>query len=247
MVSRWWTVKHSTPEAGAVRRNRLLRALPAAEAELAEGLLQGVELRAGETLQEPGETLRYVYFPADALLSTTIVMRDGAAVEYGTIGCDGVFGNRFMARWPLPGRTLCQVGGYAFRMRAKDFSDRTVALPVLRELVNRYGQYLYATTAQLVACNTLHPVIQRCARWLLVARICLGRHEFDLTQEFLAMLLGVRRASITGAIGKLQRSGYVKYRRGCVTIVRPKGLERAACECYRVSESRKMFSAPFYA
>lgn len=242
MVSHWAPSTHHGID--AVRGNRLLRALPKTEANLAADLLQSVELRYGQTLQEAGEPLRYVYFPADALLSATIAMDDGSSVEYGSIGSDGVFGSRFMASLRAPGRTLCQVAGEAFRVRPAVLFEHLDQMPVLHERMYRYSQYLYITTAQLVACNCLHTVTQRCARWLLSTRDALGREEFELTQEFLATMLGVRRASVTGAIGHLVRSGSIKYRRGCVTITRSRSLERAACECYHVLvENRRLVIA----
>lgn len=224
-----------------MRRNRLLRALPHKEAALARGILEPVALRYGQTLQDVGETLRYVYFPAASLLSATVAMSDGSAVEYGAIGADGVFGNRFTAKVRAPGRTICQVPGDAFRVPSSVLFEHLPQMPVLRDLVYRYGQYLFVTMAQLVACNCLHTITQRCARWVLATRDALGRDEFELTQEFLATMLGVRRASVTAAIGKLQRLGGIKYRRGCITIARPRTLERASCECYRVMvENRKL-------
>jgi CRP-like cAMP-binding protein len=243
MVSDRW-LPSQMPE-DTVRRNRLLRGLPKVEAAVAQELLEPVKLRYGQTLQDAGEPLPYVYFPADSLLSTTIALDDGSSVEYGSIGCDGVFGNRFMAHLRAPGRALCQVPGEAYRVRPKVLFERAAEMPVLRDLMYRYSQFLYVTTAQLVACNCLHSVTQRCARWLLSTRDALGRDEFELTQEYLATMLGVRRASVTGAIGKLASTGCVKYRRGCVTIVRARGLEKSACECYRVMvENRKLVSAP---
>lgn len=247
MVSPWWDQTGWSSDE-PVRRNRLLRALPHSEAARARELLQAVTLRHGQTLQEAGEPLRYIYFPAESLLSTTVAMADGSAIEYGAIGCDGVFGNRFTAKLRAPGRTICQVPGDAFRVRASVFFEHLPDMPVMRDLTYRYGQYLYVTMAQLVACNCLHTVAERCARWLLTTRDCVGRDEFDLTQEFLATMLGVRRASVTAAVGKLQRLGAIKYRRGCMNIVKPRTLERASCECYRVMvENRKLVTAGIHA
>lgn len=227
-----------------MRRNRLLRILPQAEASVLGEILQPLRLSGGQTIQEAGDALRYVYFPAESLLSTTIVMRDGSAVECHATGCDGVFGNRFTTEMRAPGRTFCQVPGDAFRARPKQLFSRMAEMPVLRQLIYRYGQCVYMSTAQLVACNSLHSIAQRTARWLLITRDALGRDEFDLTQEFLADMLGVRRASVTTAMGMLQRSGAIRYRRGCMTIVRPRALERAACECYRVLvENRRLVTA----
>jgi CRP-like cAMP-binding protein len=215
-----------------MQRNRILRALPPAEAAAIAPQLETVRLRSSETIREPGEPLRHIYFPVGTMLSMMTVLRDGSAVEFATVGCDGVFGEPWIGVIPEVGRVICRVAGEAFRIRSRAFAERARSMPKLRDLVARYNHYRYSVTAQLVACNSLHTVAERCARWLLVARDCLGRDEFDITQEIVSETLGVRRAGVSLAVRKLQDSGAIKYRRGRITIMRPKVLARLSCECY---------------
>jgi CRP-like cAMP-binding protein len=218
-----------------MRRNRLLRALSGEDAAALAKHLEPVRLCSYETVREPGEPLRYAYLPEDTLLSLTTVMRDGSAVEFATVGSEGVLAN-YDAREIVPdsGRVVCQIAGEALRIRSRLFADHVTNMPRLNHLIERYKHYTYAAMAQLVACNRLHSIAERCARSLLVARDSTGRNAFGLTQEILSILLGVRRAGVTIAMKKLRRTGAIEYHRGNVSIVNAKTLEADSCECYRV-------------
>lgn len=215
-----------------MHRNRLLRSLPPAElAELAPRL-EPVTLTLSQSIREPGEPLGHMYFPENTMLAMMIVLRDGSTVEFASIGCDGYLGNHRFGTMPESGRVLCQIEGEAFRIGARAFGEHVERLPRLRDLISRFNHYTFNVMAQLVACNSLHTIAQRCARWLLLVRDSIGCDEFEVTQDLLSTMLGVRRSGVTMAIGRLRKSGAIRYRRGCVTIVQPKTLARRSCECY---------------
>lgn len=216
-------------------RNRLLAALPSDEFER---LLPGLEERPldqHQRLEEPGQLPTHVYFPWSGVCSLTTTMRDGRMVEVGTIGNEGMVGMSayFGAQMP-EALTLVQVPGEgAHAMRVGAFIAEMAREGPLYQLVRRYSQALLALMMQSVACNALHEVDRRCARWLLMTHDRAGDH-IRLTQEYLASMLGVRRPSVTEVARRLQRAKLIEYRRGRITILNRKGLEKLSCECYGV-------------
>lgn len=226
------------PDDEAKRSNRLLGAL--AEADF-ERLKDHLRTRDGEqkyVLADGGEPIREVFFPVDAVVSVLTRMDDGASVEIATVGNEGLVG--VMVAWgaetmnPKEFATV-QVPGTVVSMDAEAFREEMRRQGDLASLVERYTQAFFTQVSQQVACNGLHSVEQRCARWLLLTQDRVGTDEFPMTHEFLAQMLGVRRATVTVTAGILQKAGFARFSRGRVAVIDRDGLENAACECYAVT------------
>jgi len=216
-------------------RNRLLAMLPPEDRARLSRRMQRVHLASGQHLVDAGAPSRTALFPESAVVSMIATMGDGTSVEVATIGVEGFVGlPLFLGTDALPLMVLAQVPGDAWRIDADVFRHELARNEVLRSVANRYVQGLIVQIAQTVACNRLHPVGERAPRWLLMTADLVGADEFNLTQEFLATMLGVHRPSVTVAAGLLQRQGAISYHRGNVVITDRARLERAACECYRV-------------
>jgi CRP-like cAMP-binding protein len=214
--------------------NRILASLPAADFQRLTDHLQPVTLEARKIIYPPRSAVPYAYFPTSALISVQRGMEDGRLVEVGSIGREGLAGIRAVFGDVSPQETfMVQVPGEAYQMEAGPFIKAARAEGPFRDLVFRYTSALLSQYGQWVACNILHTVEQRTARWLTMVRDRTGMDEFPLTHEFLAQMLGVRRASVTEVARTLQKEGLIRYRRGQMSILDPHGLERAACECYR--------------
>ncbi|MGA7988034.1 MAG: Crp/Fnr family transcriptional regulator [Candidatus Dormiibacterota bacterium] len=183
---------------------------------------------------EPGEVIRWVHFPLDGVISFVTPLADGDVVEVATIGNEGIVGVPLVAGGSLVVRAISQVGGHALRMAAAQFTRDLDGYPVLRQLVRRYVQALFGQIAQAAACNRLHSNEERLSRWLLMSHDRVGSDTFPITHEFLAQMLGSRRATVTLSAGLLQSAGLIRYQRGRLTIVDRPGLEAVACECYAV-------------
>jgi len=214
--------------------NQLLRALSAADYSLIVPHLQRVALGAGEKISEAKTRTRHVFFPETAVLSLIIVMADGAAVEAATVGNEGVVGlAAFLGDGAMTTQCLTQIAGDAQRLPVVTLLSTLAASPALGVLLRRYTQAFINQLAQSVACNRLHTIDQRCARWLLMTHDRVGGGDsFDLTQEFLSYMLGVRREGVSGASRALQHLGIISYRRGHISVLDRPALERASCECY---------------
>jgi len=221
--------------AGALPDNGLLAALPRQDYQRMLAELEPVNLSYGEVLYEPGDRLRYVYFPGDAHVSLLVVLDQDKALEVGLVGREGMVG------MPLaldvedsPVRALVQGSGSALRMQAGSFREELArCVPLQRELY-RYAYAKLAQARQTAACNRFHPVEARLARWLLMTRDRVRSDQFHLTHEFLADMLGVRRAGVTEAAANLQRRKLIGYRRGHITILDRNGLAAASCACYEI-------------
>lgn len=189
-----------------------------------------------EVVCDPGEPLRFVHFPVTGLMSSIIVFHDGAAVEAATIGNEGMSGIALLVgERASPFRVIQQIEGESLRIAAAALKDVLAESPGLRELMARYALTLMQQSAQTAACNLRHPVRERMCRWLLASADRIGREEFALTQEFMAVMLGVRRQSVSVTAVELQEEGLITYRRGKLRIVDRVRLERSACECFRAS------------
>jgi CRP-like cAMP-binding protein len=223
------------PHRGAVH-NRLLAALAADDLAALAPHLEEVTLGNGEVLAEPGEPLADIYFPETAIMSVINRMADGAGVEVGTVGNEGLVGlAALLGAEASESQTLAQIPGTALRLPAAVLVAAVDAQPALRRLLLRYTQAYLTQVAQGAACNRLHGIEARCARWLLMTHDRVGGADaFPLTQEFLAIMLGVRRAGVSVAAGALQDAGLIRYRRGGIRVLDRAGLEAAACECYGV-------------
>ena len=216
-------------------RNHLLAVIPASEFGELKAHLTTVDLRAKDRLAEPNRAIEAVYFPHDAVLSMAAVNRDEEAVEVGSVGCEGMTGLAvLLGAEQSTSRVVVQVGGQAERMDAAVLQREAARNDHFRRLLHLYVQAFMTQIAQSTACNRLHAADQRLARWLLICRDRVGRDEMPITQETMAVMLGVRRATVTEAASALQREGFIRYRRGIVAIVDRPGLEAATCECYGI-------------
>lgn len=216
--------------------NRLLNALPPDLYQKLHPHLVHVHLPQGATLHTAGEIIEELYFPIDCLLSITITMENGNTAETGVVGNREVLGvNAFMGgRETTQTEYVVQIAGGAMKLRAAIFREEFDRNPALRKVFLNYIQALIAQLSQTTACNRLHSLEQRLGRWLLEAQTRVESSNLQLTQQFVAQMLGVRRAGVTQAAQKLQNEGLITYSRGNISIVDQQGLESAACECFSV-------------
>jgi CRP-like cAMP-binding protein len=217
--------------------NRLLDSLPPADKTDLAPHLEKVRLELKELLLEQGKRIDSVYFPLTAVASLLSLVEGSGGVEIATVGNEGLVG--LSLSWGID--TLnprefvqCQVPGDALVMDAETFASKVAAGGELTWLVHRYTQAFVTQIGQQVACNGLHSIEERCARWMLLTHDRVGSDEFPLTQEFLAQMLGVRRPSVTVVAGILQQAGFIRFHRGRITITDRRGLEGASCDCYGV-------------
>jgi CRP-like cAMP-binding protein len=219
----------------AARANGILRTLSDADLGRLLSDARRERLRVGERLYRPGQRITEVFFPLDSVISVVTTMKDGGTVEVATVGKEGLVGVPvFLGAEAGSNEAFMQIPGDLVRMPAQAFRDELERVPVLRDTVARYTQALFALVTQSAACNRLHSIEERLARWLLMCRDRTTSDELPLTQEFLADMLGVRRPSVTLAAGIIQKAGLIRYNRGRIAILDRQGLEDAACECYGV-------------
>jgi CRP-like cAMP-binding protein len=217
--------------------NRLLDSLSDDDRFRVAHSTEVVRFKLMETLFDPGESIDSVYFPLQSVVSILTRAKGTNGVEVATVGNEGLVG--ISLSWGAgqlnPADFLqVQVPGPALRMPAPAFISELANGSGLARVVRRYTQAFVSQLTQQVACNGLHSIEERCARWMLLTHDRVGTDEFPLTQEFLAQMLGVRRASVTVVAGVLQQAGFIHYRRGRVTVTDRAGLEGASCECYSV-------------
>lgn len=215
-------------------RNRILAALPTATLARLSPHLEPITFSLRQELSQPREPVRHAVFPLDGAISLVAELSDGSPVEIATIGNEGMTGlSAFLKTDWLPYRAFVQVPGRGLRLEASVFATELDRDGALGDVLKRHTQALLTQVAQSVACNRMHAIEERCARWLLMTHDRVGRaDQFPMTQEFLATMLGVRRATVTVAAGMLQRAGLIRYTRGKITVVDREGLEAASCECY---------------
>jgi CRP-like cAMP-binding protein len=214
-------------------QNLILLGLRADELSAATRKLQFVELPTHTVLHDAGEPLTHAYFINGGLASVLSVLADGKSVEVGLAGKEGFIGLPLVVGLSTsPTQVIMQVGGSAYQLTAADCKELLSRSPGLEKTLNRYAQTLGMQATYVAACNRLHEVEERLARWLLMSQDRLGGDVVPLTQEFLAHMLGTRRASVTVAAGILQKAGFITYNRGSVRIDDRSGLEDATCECY---------------
>lgn len=221
--------------AETTNENRLLAALPGDVLDRIAPLLQVIPLKLKEVLHKPGEPVRHVYFPGGGFCSVLTVLSDGNMVEVATIGREGMVGTSALVNGgaPNPSVTMVQAeSDICYRMSTDSFVTEIARRGAFALLLGRYAQALLGFVMQSTACNAVHSVEQRLARWLLMAQDRVERNEFPLTQEFVAMMLGATRPTVTVVAGTLQRADLITYHRGRITIVDREGLEEASCECY---------------
>jgi CRP-like cAMP-binding protein len=219
-------------------RNWLLRGIPAEEQEIIGPHLEPVKLDLGRVVCEVNAPIEYAYFPEIGIISSLSVMADGSAVETATIGPEGMSGIAvFHGVDRIPEHVFVQVPGEGYRIAADALRAVLPSLPGLTAALHRYSAGLLTLIGQNSGCNRKHSVLQRCARWLLMTHDRVGRDGFELTHHILSQMLGVRRASVTEAALALSEDGAIEYRRGFVTVLDRKALERASCECYAIIRS----------
>jgi len=220
------------------RSNRLLTLLRAEDRERLQWHIEPVVLEYRRPLYDADEPIEFVYFIETGVASLVLTMAKGQAAEVGTIGNEGFVGLPVLLGGDRAPTTsvYVQVPGTGLRMRAEAFGEELERSPPMRATMLRYAHAFFNQVAQSAACATFHSLEQRCCRWMLMTRDRMQSDQFLLTQEFLAMMLGVRRAGVTVAAGALRRAGLIRYTRGEVTIVDRGGLERRACKCYGVSK-----------
>jgi CRP-like cAMP-binding protein len=229
----------------SIGKNRLLAASDASDLQKINGELEVGDYASGHILFEPHESAKFVYFPYSCVVSIINSVDGGSSVEVGTVGNEGMAGLAvFLDSGESPSRTLVQVAGKMARLRADSFRELVEDSPRFRGLMNRYTLAFLSQVAQTATCNRAHTIDERCARWLLMTHDRVDANNFSLTHEFLAFMLGVRRAGVTVAAGILQKAGLITYRRGNIKVVNRQGLEDAACECYKIvrEEFEKLLS-----
>lgn len=214
--------------------NLLLLALRSADHAMVGPHLEQMELGRDAILFDAGDEVRYVYFPCDGTtISLVALMQDGAIAETATVGREGAIGG-IVSKGFLPAfaRAVVQIAGPAVRIDVGRLNAAKKASETLDDLFNRYADCLLAQVLQSVACNALHSIEQRAARWLLSMQDRIGEDELPLTQEFLAEMLGVQRTYVTRVASALQTDGLIRYRRGRITVADRARLHQASCECY---------------
>ena len=225
-------------------RNRILAALPAVEFAAVAKHLTLINMDLGQSLHRAGETIDVVYFVESGFISALTVLSDGAALEIGLIGAEGVAGvSVVLGATTSFSETMCQTGGAAYRISPAALIGAVADAPRLRDLLLRYVHAFHIQVAQTAACNAHHELGQRLARWLLAAHDRSGVAELSLTQDLIAVMLGVRRSTVSIAASTLQKAGVIRYQHGRITILSRTGLEDAACECYEAvtGEYRRLF------
>src|SRR5437868_2887455 len=215
--------------------NRMLAALPEDELCQLAPHLEEVKLSLGQVIYEQEAAISYAFFPVDSIISALHVMSDGTSIEVSLVGQEGVTGisallgaNETFNEW------VAQVPGTAFRIDMQRLQDEFNRSGRLQRLLLLYAHAVIKHMSQSVACNRLHHIEQRLCRWLLMIHDRVQRDDLRITHEFVARMLGVRRAGVTEALGVLQHAGMINLARGQVTVLDRQGLETAACECYQL-------------
>ena len=214
--------------------NRVLASIPAREYKRLKAHLEPIELKFGQVLYEPGESIRHVYFPVDCLISLLTAVDKRRTLEVGMVGNEGMAGMPFILGMGVSGvRAIVQGGGTALRMASAPFRIEFDRNRPLQDALYRYTYALMAQVSQTAACNRFHEAEPRLARWLLMTRDRVGADEFSLTHEFLAHMLGLRREGVTEAASALKRRKLISYARGKIKILDVRALKKSSCSCYQ--------------
>ncbi len=216
-------------------KNKILLALAKNERSILFSKLEFLSLPLASVLAEKGAPIKFGYFLNDGLASVLNIMEGGKSIEVGLSGSEGFVGLALTVGFTTsPAQVIMQIGGSGFKISAADLALALRRCPRLAIALSRFSQEMGVQSAQVAACNRLHEMDQRLARWLLMSQDRLGGSVVALTQDYLSHMLGTRRASVTVAAGMLQKAGLITYKRGAVTIEERTRLEQASCECYGV-------------
>jgi len=225
---------------GSGTKNHLLAALPKDEFERLLPHLQSVQLPHGKVIYEIGDVIEHVYFPIGALISLVTQMADGKVVEVGLVGNDGMSGLRsLLGSRPSYERAIVQIPNGAMRTTVAVVKEEFNKGKSFHDLLLGYANDFISQVSQTAACNATHTIEERLSRWLLMCHDRIDSARVNLTQEFIAEMLGTRRASVTSVAISLQSAGLIKYNRGDINIIDRPGLEAFSCECYETIRSRK--------
>jgi CRP-like cAMP-binding protein len=226
--------------AARATRNNLLSKLPQSELTALLELSTHVKCDLRDVLNASHQTINNVYFPLTGMISLVTELKDGTSLESMTVGCEGFAGLPvFHGVATAQTMAMCQIKGGFLRLSADSFTTLLTVAPQLALLLHRYSQFSHEAVAQSAACNSMHLIEQRCARWLLISSDAVDSLEIGLTHEFLSQMLAVRRPGVTVAIGQLEKAKLIGTRYGKITIVDKGALEAAACECYRTVRDRR--------
>jgi CRP-like cAMP-binding protein len=226
-------------DVAAYSANLMLAKLPPEERAVLIPHLKEIEIRQGAALQEDGVEIEHIYFPTRGMVSVLIATSTGELVETALIGKEGV-ANSFAGIGVRQGfnRAIMQVPGAAYRMETAHFTKALQTQRMLRACIDRYHAYLLLQSQQTAACNLLHPIEARLCRWLSQVRDRVETNSFDLTQEFVAQMLGVSRPTVNLALSQLKAAKLIHTHRRAIEIVDPEGLEASACECYSLLKEK---------
>ena len=227
-------------------QNHLLAALPAEVQRRLFPNLELIDMPYGMVLYESGDTMRYVYFPIDSIVSLLYIMENGASAEVSVVGNEGFVGLALlMGGDSTPSQAIVQSAGHAYRLPARLFKDEFHRHSDMQVLLLRYTQALITQMTQTAVCNRHHSVQQQLCRWLLLCLDRLPGTKLFMTQELMANMLGVRRGGITEAARILQKQGAIKYARGRITVLDRLLIEKLSCECYAVVRKETNRLMPF--
>jgi CRP-like cAMP-binding protein len=221
-------------------RNCILSRLPPEQLESLRPHLRPIALPVRMVLFEPNQPIDYAYFAETGMISVVSIMDDGRSIEVGTIGREGVAGAVLLhGTTTVPYQYFIQLAGHGHRVDAEAFRHFAKRHTEANELILRWETTFHSQTMQSAACNGLHSTTQRCCRWILMSQDRINGDTFALTHEFLALMLGVRRASVSDVLKPLQEHGWITSKHGEITILDRGGLESGSCECYRIIKERQ--------
>jgi CRP-like cAMP-binding protein len=216
-------------------RNRILRSLTRDELQRLKPFSEPMNLAAGQVLFEAGDRISELYFLESGMASLLSTTEDGATIEVGMVGYEGLVGAALLLKNErMPYRSMIQIRGQATKIQARPLLEEFDRNHELRSLMLRYVHFILTQVSQSALCNRFHTIEERLCRWLLISRDFVESDELPLTQELLSQMLGVARTGVTMAAGALQRSGLIRYSRGRITILDRQALADASCECYRI-------------
>lgn len=231
--------EHRADSEHFLSQNAIFALLNEHERDAVRGDGELVEFELRQSVYQPEAPIDAAYFPIDCVLSVVTRMQDGSMIEVGTIGREGTTAiPLIMGANTTANDSFCQVDGRAWKIPAQSFLALLEGSRDFRLAMNRYLQAYVNMLGQMAACNGLHSVLERCARWLLMTQDRVNRSDFPMTHEFLAAMLGSRRSGVTVGAATLQGAGYIRYAHGQMTILNRAGLEATACECYKVAQEQ---------